>query len=193
MDEYFIGIVKKYQFDTKTIIFEYNNHGYRFKGINLHLLPLNQRIKLYVFFYQRLPTSEYFAFLDKKTKQYFLELISINYIGPNIALKILNYFNLEEFNDIIGTSDIETIRKVKGINNSLALAIIEHFKYKNTLYAKNSRFQDKWMIVFNKLIQLGFNKKVINKYLSSIKVSDWNNNLEIIIDAAKQEIGSEYY
>lgn len=140
MNEYFIGIVKKYYDDR--IIFECNNHGFILQGVNLHLLAFNQTIKLYIYFYQRLPISQYFAFLDQETKQYFLELISINYIGPKIALKILNYFSIKEFENFISNSDIESFKKIKGITNRLALAIIKHFKNKNNFhYLKSNNFE----------------------------------------------------
>ncbi|MGL5268463.1 MAG: helix-hairpin-helix domain-containing protein [Spiroplasma sp.] len=131
MDEYYIGVVLQYRLGK--IIFEYNNHGFVFQGVNLHLLPLNQTVKLYIYFYQRLPISEYFAFLNLETKQYFLELISINYIGPKMALKILNFFSFEELKQNIARHDIVALQKVKGVTNKLALSIIDHFKDKNNL------------------------------------------------------------
>lgn len=127
MDEYFIGIVREYQ--TGKILFECNNRGFVLQGVNLQLLSLNQKIKLYVYFYQRLPVSEYFAFLNQETKQYFLVLISINYIGPKIALKILNFFSLAEFIRIIKNHDFESLTKISGVTSKLALAIIEHFDF----------------------------------------------------------------
>lgn len=126
MDEYFIGTVRQY-WDNK-IIFEFNNHGFVFQGVHLDLLPLNQQLKLYVYFYQRLPVSEYFAFLDQETKKYFLELISISYIGPKLALKVLNFFKLDELKSVIIAGDSKTLVKIKGITNKLAVAVIEHFK-----------------------------------------------------------------
>lgn len=129
MEEYFIGVALQYR--AGKIFFEYNNRGFVFQGVNLHLLPLNQTIKLYIYFYQRLPISEYFAFLDQETKQYFLELIKINYIGAKMALKILNFFSIVELKQVIIDCNVTTLQKVKGITNKLALAIISHFQDKN--------------------------------------------------------------
>lgn len=129
MDEYFIGVVLQYHFGK--IFFESENRGFVFQGVNLHLLPLNETVKLYVYFYQRLPISEYFAFLNQVTKQYFLELIKINYIGAKMALKILNFFSIAELKQNVANCDVASFQKVKGVTNKLALAIISHFKNKN--------------------------------------------------------------
>lgn len=129
MDEYFIGVVLQYNLGK--ILFESANHGFIFQGINLHLLPLNETIKLYVYFYQRLPINEYFAFLNQETKQYFLELIKINYIGAKMALKILNFFSITEFKQNVANCNVTSFQKIKGVTNKLALAIISHFQNKN--------------------------------------------------------------
>lgn len=126
MDEYFIGLVREYR--AGKIIFECNNHGFILQGVNLHMLALNQSLKLYIYFYQRLPISEYFAFLNLETKQYFLKLISINYVGPKIALKLLNYFTLEEFKEIISSKNNQSLQRIQGITYQLAIAIINHFQ-----------------------------------------------------------------
>ncbi|MBE4704024.1 helix-hairpin-helix domain-containing protein [Spiroplasma platyhelix] len=126
MDEYLIGVVRQYQ--SERIIFESNNRGFIFQGVHLELLPLNQEIKLYIYFYQRLPISEYFAFLNQETKQYFLELISISYVGPKLSLRILNFFSMAEFKILLQNCDVSMLAKVKGITNKLASAIFKHFK-----------------------------------------------------------------
>lgn len=126
MDEYLIGVVQEYQ-DSK-IIFEWNNRGLKLQGVHLHLLPLKQKVKLYIYFYQRLPISEYFAFLNQTTKDYFLILLKINYIGPKLSLRILNTFSLLELQQIIVEENIVALAKIKGVTNKLASVIIEHCK-----------------------------------------------------------------
>lgn len=126
MDEYLIGLVQEY--DDGKIIFEWNNRGLKLQGVHLHLLPLKQKVKLYIYFYQRLPISEYFAFLNQATKNYFLVLLRINYVGPKLSLRILNTFSLLELQQIIIEENVETLAEVKGVTNKLASIIIEHFK-----------------------------------------------------------------
>lgn len=126
MDEYLIGVVQEY--DDGKIIFEWNNRGLKLQGVHLHLLPLKQKVKLYIYFYQRLPISEYFAFLNQTTKNYFLVLLRINYVGPKLSLRILNTFSLLELQQIIIKENVETLAKVKGVTSKLASVIIEHCK-----------------------------------------------------------------
>lgn len=126
MDEYLIGVVQEY-YDSE-IIFEWNNRGLKLQGVHLHLLPLKQEVKLYIYFYQRLPVSEYFAFLNQTTKNYFLILLRINYIGPKLSLRILNTFSLLELQQIIMEENVAVLAKVKGVTNKLASVIIEQCK-----------------------------------------------------------------
>lgn len=126
MDEYLIGFIRDHQ--SGKILFEVDSRGFIFQGVNLHLLPLNQKIRLYVYFYQRLPTSEYFAFFNQETKKYFLELIKINYIGPKLGLKILNFFSLAEFKVLLLNNDSDALQEIKGVTVKLADLIIKHFK-----------------------------------------------------------------
>ncbi|WP_375317814.1 hypothetical protein [Spiroplasma endosymbiont of Virgichneumon dumeticola] len=88
MDEYMIGVVKEIL--TNNIVFECNNRGYLLTGVNLQTLPVNTKIKIYVYFYQKPMFEQYFAFLSKEIKTFFIDLLNVRSVGTKNALKLLN-------------------------------------------------------------------------------------------------------
>lgn len=188
MDEYFIGIVKEHQ--KEKIVFETNNHGYILNGVNLNNLNINEILKLYIYFLNKPGKEEYFAFLDQETKNYFLELISISHIGPKTALKILNSVNITDLKEAIAFQNFKVLQQCKGVTRKLAYAIIDHFNKKSKIPMTNHDYQQKWALIFETLLKLGFNKNNINNYLLNV---DWTKNIDNIVSDAVKELHSEYY
>lgn len=181
MYEYFIGVIK--ECINEQILFEINNKAYLFSGVNLSSLEKNKILKVYVYLLEKQEKKQYYAFKDYDTKKVFVHLISINSVGPNSALKILNAFSLQEFKAIVETKNYYQLQKCKGINKKVAFNIINYFNIK-TKKEFNFVNQDKYLLVYETLIKLGFIEEKINTYAASV---DWSIDVEEIINIFLKE------
>lgn len=71
-----------------------------------------------------------FGFAEMQEKQRFLDLISINGVGPGTALMVLSSLTPSEIHEAIVTEDVRLIQGVKGVGAKTAQRIILELKDK---------------------------------------------------------------
>jgi len=71
-----------------------------------------------------------FGFYEQSEKKRFLDLLSINGVGPSTALMILSSLDAKELQAAIVQEDVKTIQSVKGIGGKTAQRIILELKDK---------------------------------------------------------------
>ena len=71
-----------------------------------------------------------FGFAEMQEKQRFLDLISINGVGPGTALMVLSSLSPSEIQEAIVTEDVRVIQAVKGVGAKTAQRIILELKDK---------------------------------------------------------------
>ncbi|WP_185863484.1 Holliday junction branch migration protein RuvA [Blattabacterium cuenoti] len=71
-----------------------------------------------------------YGFFDKKERQIFSYLISVNGIGPSSAITLLSSLTPYEIEKSISKEDIKVLNKVKGIGTKIAKRIIIELKDK---------------------------------------------------------------
>ncbi|AGW86119.1 Holliday junction ATP-dependent DNA helicase ruvA [Blattabacterium sp. (Nauphoeta cinerea)] len=71
-----------------------------------------------------------YGFFDKKERQIFSYLISVNGIGPSSAIMLLSSLTPYEIEKSISKEDIKVLNKVKGIGTKIAKRIIIELKDK---------------------------------------------------------------
>lgn len=69
-----------------------------------------------------------FGFGTTEEKEFFLKLISINGIGPKMAMQILSGMSLNDLATSIATGDVKSLTKVKGLGKKTAERIILELK-----------------------------------------------------------------
>ena len=114
-----------------------------------------------------------YGFFDKEEKKAFLQLISINGVGPNTALMINSSLNVGELKSAIVNDDVAVIQKVKGIGNKTALRIILELKdkiQKEGIESSSSSFGGNTIRneALSALVTLGINKNVAEKSVNGI-------------------------
>lgn len=117
-----------------------------------------------------------FGFYEKSEKKRFLDLLSINGVGPSTALMILSSLDAKELQAAIAHEDIKTIQSVKGIGGKTAQRIILELKDK----MKKEGLLDKTMEITSQvdntlknealsaLTTLGINKAAADKTINLI-------------------------
>ncbi len=117
-----------------------------------------------------------FGFYEASEKKRFLDLLSINGVGPSTALMILSSLDAKELQTAIAHEDVTTIQGVKGIGVKTAQRIVLELKdkmKKEGLLDKTtetaSQFDNTLKTeALSALTTLGISKSVADKTINSI-------------------------
>lgn len=117
-----------------------------------------------------------FGFYEESEKKRFLDLLSINGVGPSTALMILSSLDAKELQNAIVQEDVKTIQSVKGIGGKTAQRIILELKdkmKKEGLLDKSVEIQPRFdntlrFEALSALTTLGINKSVAEKTVDKI-------------------------
>jgi Holliday junction DNA helicase RuvA len=152
-----------------------------------------ENVKLFTYFNVREDTQELYGFSNLDERSLFMQLISINGVGPSTGIVILSYLNPNEVRDAILHEDVRTIQSVKGIGAKTAQRIILELKDKVgkltpvsektslPLQAHNTLRNE----ALSALITLGITKSAAEKTVDAVlKSSDETVSLEEVIKQA---------
>lgn len=93
--------------------------------------------KLYVYEHIRDVSHDLFGFRNLKTKQLFEQLISVNGVGPKMALAILSVANIENVRQAIAAGDTKFISQATGVGKRVAERVVVDLKDKVGLVASD--------------------------------------------------------
>ena len=178
---------KKLEIDPTKIIIDVNGIGYELK-ISLRTyseIKENSVVTLFTHLQVKEDSHTLFGFYDKSEGKTFLSLLSISGVGPSTAIMILSSLSSSELNSAIISSDVLTIKSVKGIGLKTAERIILELKDKilKNLNQKNSNnfLVERDNTIKNEalsaLSSLGISKNVVNNHID--RVLDTNNNISL--------------
>ena len=178
---------KKLEIDPTKIIIDVNGIGYELK-ISLRTyseIKENSVVTLFTHLQVKEDSHTLFGFYDKSERKTFLSLLSISGVGPSTAIMILSSLSSSELNSAIISSDVLTIKSVKGIGLKTAERIILELKDKilKNLNQKNSNnfLVERDNTIKNEalsaLSSLGISKNVVNNHID--RVLDTNSNISL--------------
>jgi len=178
---------KKLEIDPTKIIIDVNGIGYELK-ISLRTyseIKEHSVVTLFTHLQVKEDSHTLFGFYDKSERKTFLSLLSISGVGPSTAIMILSSLSSSELNSAIISSDVLTIKSVKGIGLKTAERIILELKDKilKNLNQKNSNnfLVERDNTIKNEalsaLSSLGISKNVVNNHID--RVLDTNNNITL--------------
>lgn len=111
---------------------EVNGVGYQV-SISLHTfseIKDREDLKIYTYLHVREDAHILYGFVSEAEKQMFLQLISVNGVGPNTALVVLSYLPPTDLRSAIVREDAAALQAVKGIGGKTAQRIILELKDK---------------------------------------------------------------
>ena len=178
---------KKLEIDPTKIIIDVNGIGYELK-ISLRTyseIKGHSVVNLFTHLQVKEDSHTLFGFYDKSERKTFLSLLSITGVGPSTAIMILSSLSSSELNHAIISSDVLTIKSIKGIGLKTAERIILELKDKisKNLNQKNSNnfLVERDNTIKNEalsaLSSLGISKNVVNNHID--RVLDSNNNISL--------------
>ena len=178
---------KKLEIDPTKIIIDVNGIGYELK-ISLRTyseIKEHSVVNLFTHLQVKEDSHTLFGFYDKSERTTFLSLLSISGVGPSTAIMILSSLSSSELNSAIISSDVLTIKSVKGIGLKTAERIILELKDKilknlnqknpnNFLVERDNTIKNE---ALSALSSLGISKNVVNNHID--RVLDSNNNISL--------------
>ena len=104
------------------VIVDTNGIGYRvfMTGSSLAKLEKSQEVKMHVYTNVREDAIQLYGFLDYDEYNIFLKLITINGIGPKVALGILSAIAPDNFRLAVLNQDIKAMTKLPGVGKKTA-------------------------------------------------------------------------
>lgn len=182
--------------DPTYVIIDVGGIGYQVK-ISLQTyakIKDEEQIRLLTFLHIKEDAHTLYGFKEEVEKRLFLQLISINGVGPNTGLMILSSLSSDEIEHAILSGDVGTIQAVKGIGAKTAQRIILELKDKvgksisgdlttplGFLKSSNKIREE----ALQALITLGFPKAVAEKNIAQVlKKTTGEISLEDLIKAS---------
>jgi Holliday junction DNA helicase RuvA len=181
--------------DPARVIIDVQGIGYEVK-ISLHTyssLQDGETCQLFTYLHIKEDAHTLFGFKELAEKKMFLDLISINGVGPGTGLMILSSLNPEEIQQAILNEEVRTIQSVKGVGAKTAQRIILELKDK---IGKSDGISVNMSInapshntlrneALSALVTLGINRSMAEKNLNTIlKNSPQDLTLEELIKRA---------
>ena len=93
-------------------------------------LEEGQETKLFVYEHIRESAHDLFGFRDIQSKVLFEQLLSVNGVGPRMALSILSIANLQTVRQAIATGDTKFISQAVGVGKRVAERVVVDLKDK---------------------------------------------------------------
>ena len=115
------------------VILEVNGVGY---SVNIpvstfsNLGETGQVVKVLTYQHVREDELKLFGFSTKPEKELFELLISVNGVGPKVALGILSFLSVEEFQRAVLKEDLDVLTSIAGIGKKTAQRLIVELKEK---------------------------------------------------------------
>jgi Holliday junction DNA helicase RuvA len=98
-------------------------------------LELDSKVKLYVYEHIRENAHDLFAFRSQETKSLFELLLSVNGVGPKMALAILSIANVSQVKQAVASGDTKFISQATGVGKRVAERVVVDLKDKVGLVA----------------------------------------------------------
>lgn len=142
-------------------------------------LPTGQKAKLYIYEHIREQQHDLFGFITLDTKQLFEILLSVNGVGPKMALNVLSIGNSNGVRAAIATGDVKFIQQANGVGKRVAERIVVDLKDKVGLegvdLASTGLLQGDGMLLKDEaveaLVSLGYNAQDAAKALQGVDVT----------------------
>ena len=93
-------------------------------------LSQNDRAQVYVYEHIREAMYDLFGFTSKDTKRLFEQLLTVNGVGPKMALNVLNSGNAMQVRQAIAGGDTKYIQQAQGVGKRVAERIVIELKDK---------------------------------------------------------------
>src|SRR3989344_2104476 len=112
------------------VVLDINGVGYGVLVTPADFSVLNEgeKTKLYIHEYIREDLHDLYGFTTQETKQFFEQLLSVNGVGPRMALHILGIGSVEDVAKAIASGDTKFIQAAHGVGKRVAERVVVDLK-----------------------------------------------------------------
>lgn len=169
--------------DAGKAVIDINGVGYEVELAGFDSFPsIGDDVELHIYTYVREDALKLFAFQDRKDKELFEILITVNGIGPRAALNIINTMSADRFINAIMQENELVLKEISGIGPKTAQRLIlelqsklEDFAYLKTeshgSEVTSAGDEDRQDVV-DALAALGYKISEINKALRKVEFEE---------------------
>jgi len=93
-------------------------------------LAVHQEVTLLTYCHIREDAFLIFGFLKEEEKALFTTLLSINKVGPKVALNVLSGLSVQAFGQAVLENDVKAFTKIAGVGKAMAQRIVLEMKTK---------------------------------------------------------------
>jgi holliday junction DNA helicase RuvA len=177
------------------LLLDVNGVGYL---INISILTYEKisaalNVSLYIFTNVKEDSITLYGFYTEAEKEMFELLISVNGVGPKIALSILSGIKTEDLVTAINQNNISRIVSVPGIGRKTAERLLLELKNKVTSLSASqptSGIPDSQTEAILALATLGYNNKTAEPVIRNLVSEDPSLTLENLIKKALSQLNS---
>lgn len=130
MLKYLKGILIKKLNDS--IIIECNGFGFQVYFPSNSFIEIGSKVKLYTELYIKARENdgrfELYGFLNEEDIYLFRALVSVNKVGPKLALAIISHFGTKKTRELIVNSDWKGLSSVSGVGKKTAQKLVIELK-----------------------------------------------------------------
>ena len=160
-------------------------------SIDVYLHSLGEEVKIFTYFSVREDAMQLYGFINYEDLQMFKLLISVNGVGPKVALGIMGTLSSDEIRYAVMAEDEKTIAKAPGIGAKSAKKVILELKDKidleemllqgtdavqdkKTLQSRDSKQQDQSIVreAIEALVVLGYSKTEATKAIKAVELTE---------------------
>ncbi len=117
---------------TDVLVLDVHGVGYGLyvsTEVNGRLSP-GETAKLYIYEHIREQQHDLFGFLSRDDQAFFEQLLSVNGIGPKMALNMLSIGTAQEVRQAIASGDVKFIQRANGVGKRVAERVVVELKDK---------------------------------------------------------------
>lgn len=176
-----IGFLEGQVFDVsdETFILNVNGVGYEILASALTLndvqVLLGQNMKVWIYNHVREDALQLFGFLTKPEKEFFMQLLKVNGVGPKSALSVMSGAKLSQIQDWIEASDAKALSSLPKVGKKTAEQIILTLQGKLVRVepvggkAKGvSKLNETHRQISSALVNLGFKSQNVDQFVTTL-------------------------
>ncbi len=132
---------------------------------------LGQKMKVWIYSHVREDAFQLFGFLTRPEKDFFIQLLKVNGVGPKSALSVLSGARLSQIQDWIEASDAKALSSLPKVGKKTAEQIILTLQGKLVRIetkSKGLKLTETHRQISSALTNLGFKNQTVDQFVSTL-------------------------
>jgi len=131
MFEYISGILEEVSQERAVINVQGIGYELHISATTFNFLPsISDNVKLFVHFHVREDIQKLFGFFSKGEREVFRNLITVNMVGPKVAMSVLSGLSVEDIVYCVQKGDASRFKAISGVGPKTAQRIVMELKGK---------------------------------------------------------------